>query len=182
MNAELTDSVVVLNAFTPGDVSAHLAGEDEEHARRFGWWPQRSTDESVRNAIERWERDWAMSGRTRAFAIRVDGVLVGGCELRLRDDNIVETSYWVHPEFRGRGFATRALRLATDFAFRQLQVERAEVYVEADNEASRAVAANAGYREEGVLRARQTIAGRRRDMVLYALLRSDGATANSTRA
>ena len=166
----LSDDVVVLDAFTAADVVTHLAGEDEEHARRFGWWPVASTEDSVRRAFERWQRDWAMNGRTRAFAIRADAELVGGCELRLRIDGIVEASYWVHPRFRGRGFATRALRLVTEFAFAQLDAERAEIYVEVDNCASRAVAINAGYREEGVLRARQTIAGVRRDMVLYARL------------
>ena len=37
----LTDGVVTLDEFGPGDVDAHLANEDEEMARRFGWWPQR---------------------------------------------------------------------------------------------------------------------------------------------
>ncbi len=32
----LSDGVLVLDAFTVRDVAAQLAGEDEEHARRFG--------------------------------------------------------------------------------------------------------------------------------------------------
>ena len=35
----LTDGVVLLDRFTADDMDAHLAGEDEEQARRFGWWP-----------------------------------------------------------------------------------------------------------------------------------------------
>ncbi|MBA2384151.1 MAG: hypothetical protein H0V68_05750 [Actinobacteria bacterium] len=53
----LSDGVVVLDAFTLDDVSAHLAGEDEEQARRFGWHPARSTEEGVRRAILRWEEE-----------------------------------------------------------------------------------------------------------------------------
>jgi hypothetical protein len=39
----LTDGVVILDAHTMADVEAHLAGEDEEQALRFGWYPERST-------------------------------------------------------------------------------------------------------------------------------------------
>jgi ribosomal-protein-alanine N-acetyltransferase len=48
-----------------------------------------------------------------------------------------------------------------------------EIYVEVDNGASNAVAASAGFRREGVLRSQSTVGGRRRDMVLYALIAGD---------
>jgi hypothetical protein len=51
----LTDGAVVLDAFTLDDADPHLAGEDEEHARRFGWFPRSSTPETVRSAIVRWQ-------------------------------------------------------------------------------------------------------------------------------
>lgn len=49
---------MVLDALTLGDMEAHLAGEDEEHATRFGWHPARSTDVTVRAAIRRWQEGW----------------------------------------------------------------------------------------------------------------------------
>lgn len=70
MLPRLQDGVIVLDHFTAADVSAHLAGEDEETARRFGWWPESSTEETVRAAYERWARNWAESGPVRAFAVR----------------------------------------------------------------------------------------------------------------
>lgn len=36
----LHDGVVVLNRHADDDVPAHLAGEDGETARCFGWWPR----------------------------------------------------------------------------------------------------------------------------------------------
>ncbi|HEX6524795.1 MAG TPA: hypothetical protein VF070_33045, partial [Streptosporangiaceae bacterium] len=39
----LRDGVVFLDRYTDDDIHAHLAGEDEETARRFGWWPTTST-------------------------------------------------------------------------------------------------------------------------------------------
>jgi hypothetical protein len=50
---QLTDETVVLDAFRLQDAEAHLAGEDEELARRFGWFPRQSTLAGVRETIER---------------------------------------------------------------------------------------------------------------------------------
>ena len=165
----LSDGVVVLDAFTLDDAAAQLAGEDEEHARRFGWHPARSTEETVRAGILRWQEAWRGDGPTRAFALRTGGELAGGCELRLRGDGVAEVSYWVFPPHRRRGLATRGLGLAAAFAFDTLGVERLELYVQPENEASRGVARGAGFVEEGLVRGHElTAAGERRDMVRYA--------------
>jgi hypothetical protein len=36
---ELRSDGIILNAHNDSEVAAHVAGEDEETARRFGWWP-----------------------------------------------------------------------------------------------------------------------------------------------
>jgi RimJ/RimL family protein N-acetyltransferase len=171
----LTDGVVVLDGHTYADVDAHRAGEDEEQARRFGWYPHRSTEQTVRTAIERWREAWRTGGVERAFALRAaeSETLMGGVELRLRGDRIAHLSYWVFPRYRGQGLAARAIRLAADYAFRDLQEERVEAYIEPDNVASRRAVERAGFREEGVLRRQATVGDARRDMVLYAKLPID---------
>jgi len=171
----LTDGVVELGGFTPDDAEAHLAGEDEEHARRFGWHPSASTPESVRNAIDRWQADWGAGGPTCAFAAResTGKALVGGCELRLRGEEIAQLSYWVFPQHRRRGLGTRIVRLACDYAFGELGIERIEALVEPDNEASRGVVGTVGFVEEGLLRRRVRFGDERRDMALYSLLPHD---------
>jgi RimJ/RimL family protein N-acetyltransferase len=83
------------------------------------------------------------------------------------------SGYFVAPWARGRGYATRALLLACAFAFDQLDLHRVEVTIEPENEASRRVALAAGFTEEGLLRSYMPVAGRRRDMVMYSLLRSE---------
>jgi len=173
----LSDGVIVLDRHTPADAEAHLAGEDEEQARRFGWYPAASTLAGVRRAIERWQSEWASGGRTRAFAVRDEetGALAGGCEIRLGDNRIAEMSYWVFPPFRGRGYAGRAIAVACDWAFAELGVERMEIYVEPDNLPSRGAALRAGFIEEGVLRARGQFGRERRDLVLYSRLPADPA-------
>jgi hypothetical protein len=47
---ELRNHGVILNAHNDSEIAAHVAGEDDETARRFGWWPAYSTEETVRAA------------------------------------------------------------------------------------------------------------------------------------
>ncbi len=135
----------MLGEHTLANTAALLAGEDDEHARRFGWFPARSTDRTVEAAIERWEEQWRTSGATRAFAARecVTSTLVGGCEIRLGDDRVAAMSYWVFPFARRRGYATRALALACRYAFSELEVRLIELHIAAGNTASREVARRA---------------------------------------
>jgi RimJ/RimL family protein N-acetyltransferase len=177
----LTDGVVVLDLHTLADVEAHHAGEDEEQARWFGRYPKRSSREQVRAAVERWRESWRTGGPTRAFAVRdaASGTLVGGCEVRLREDGVASLSWWVFPPHRRRGFASRAVRLACDHAFAYWGVERAEAEVDARNVASRATARRAGFTEEGTLRAYwgpDSESSGRRDVVMYSMLPSDATS------
>lgn len=175
----LTDGVVRLDQFGAGDVDAHLANEDEEMARRFGWWPKRSEVQHARAAFDHWAESWARDGSVRAFAVRevASAALVGFCELRLQEDQIAHASYSTGPHARRRGFASRALQLVSRWAFDALDIVRIELYIETDNAASRGVARRCGFVEEGVLRGRLRIADTRRDAVLYARLATDSSGA-----
>jgi RimJ/RimL family protein N-acetyltransferase len=146
----LTDGVVVLTGYTSDDVAAHLAGEDEETARRFGWWPQTSTEATVRDAFNHWADSWETGGPTRTFAAREveTGRLVGGCELRLNPGEPPEVSYWTAASERRRGHATRALTLLLQYA-RSIGVTQVESHVAEDNQASRRVAEKAGFHLAG---------------------------------
>ncbi len=142
----LTDGVIVLDAYTNDDIPAHLAGEDEETARRFGWWPQTSTEATVRDAFSCWAHHWETGGPTRTFAARqaATGQLVGGCELRLQPDRTAQVSYWTTAGQRRHGHATRALTLLLQYA-QSIGVTQAEADVASDNLASRRVAEKTGF-------------------------------------
>jgi RimJ/RimL family protein N-acetyltransferase len=149
---ELRGDRIVLNAHTDQDAAAHVAGEDEETARRFGWWPQRSTEQGVRAAYADWARDWHDDGPRRTFAARDPdtGALVGGCELRIRPDGAAEVSYWTHAAQRGRGHAQNALTLLAGYAA-SIGVTRLEAHIAPGNHASRHVAEAAGFTQAGTV-------------------------------
>jgi RimJ/RimL family protein N-acetyltransferase len=81
--------------------------------------------------------------------------------------------YWVAAPARGRGVASRGLRLLCRFAFGELEVQRIELWIEPVNAASLRVAETAGFHREGLLRSFMPVGGERRDMLMYSLLRHD---------
>ncbi len=85
--------------------------------------------------------------------------------------------YWVAPEARGRGVATRALRLMADWGFKRFAIERLALWTLIGNAASQAVAQKAGFRYEGVARNwEKGRDGRPIDCAMYALTPEDLAS------
>jgi RimJ/RimL family protein N-acetyltransferase len=91
----------------------------------------------------------------------------------LHGRGIAEIGYHVAPGARGRGLATAALRLLSEWAMDALPVARLQLTTHLDNPASQRVAEKAGYLREGVLRAWTEQRGRRVDLIMYSLLRGE---------
>jgi RimJ/RimL family protein N-acetyltransferase len=100
--------------------------------------------------IEGWRLDWA-AGRRAPFAVRhaASGDTVGSVELHLDDSDEWSISYLTHPAWRGRGIATRAVRLACGWAFATLGTDRVLLSAAEDNAASRWLARNVGFVDTG---------------------------------
>lgn len=84
-----------------------------------------------------------------AFAIcDPGGTPVGHLAVNSRNGT-AELSYWLSSPARGKGWAASALRAATDWAFDELDAERAELEIDPANTASVRVAEAAGYHRHG---------------------------------
>jgi RimJ/RimL family protein N-acetyltransferase len=79
----------------------------------------------------------------------------------------------VLPEARGRGAATAALRLLSEWAFASGLV-RLELLISVENPASKRVAERCGYAFEGVLRSMHVREGFREDTEIWSRLPGDG--------
>lgn len=77
------------------------------------------------------------------------------------------------PESRSKGAITEALRLATNYLFETLPVNRIRLVIATENKASRRVAEKNGYRHEGTMRGCWFQKGRFLDGELYAITRED---------
>lgn len=155
----LSDGRMVLDAFTLADAEARLAGEDAEMRRRFDARAP-ATLEQTREAIRRWMAAGESDGPMRAYALRDQhGQLMGGCEARSTSEEVVEVSYWVFASFRGRGLASRALRLLCGGIDDAGGARRIEAHIDADNLASRRAAKRAGFIPIGEVRDKSLAGG-----------------------
>ncbi|MFL5931978.1 MAG: GNAT family N-acetyltransferase [Gaiellaceae bacterium] len=84
-----------------------------------------------------------------------------------------EIGYVVGRAARGRGVATRTLRLLTDWAFAELGLERIELWIDVANAGSERVAEHGGYVREGVLRSYWFKEDIRGDFGIWSRLRTD---------
>jgi RimJ/RimL family protein N-acetyltransferase len=131
---------------------------------------------------EGFERTWLdaydlarQAGTREGFAI-VDGDDVLGVAVAPKIDGkarTVELGYVVAPRARGRGVATEALRLLTDWALETLGAVRIELLISPENAASRRVAERCGYVREGLLRSLYVKPGVREDTEIWSRLASD---------
>jgi RimJ/RimL family protein N-acetyltransferase len=158
-------------------VAAAIDG-DEEIARWLDLIPQPYGEGDAHAYLEQVASGWA-DGSSAGFAI-VDaesGEAVGSLGIRIDepDQGNAEVGYWLARGARGRGLASRALRLASRWALEEAGLERIQLRADARNEPSQRVAERAGFRREGVLRSARYNARQRRrmDWVVYSLIRSD---------
>jgi [ribosomal protein S5]-alanine N-acetyltransferase len=108
------------------------------------------------------------------FAIDVDGTAVGGIGVITRQGPLriaAAIGYWLGEPFWGRGIATEALVLMTDYAFTTFRLLRLEARVFPWNAASARVLKKAGYHFEVRLRNAELHRGQPVDVLLYAQVR-----------
>ena len=120
--------------------------------------------------------DGRRDGTREAFAIVDGGGTFLGVAVAPRIDlpaRTAELGYVVVRGARGRGVATAALRLLTDWAFGELGLLRVELLISAENPASKRVAERCGYLREGVLRSLHFKQERREDTELWSRLPGD---------
>jgi RimJ/RimL family protein N-acetyltransferase len=109
------------------------------------------------------------------IADRASDAYLGEAMVAPGEHGVGEVGCCVVPGARGRGIATGALRLLTDWAFTALELGRVQVFVAPENVAALRLAESAGFRREGVLRSYWEHHGERLDAVILARLPGDAA-------
>ena len=111
----------------------------------------------------------------RALTLAIGDPLQGAVGLTDVDwrERRAEVGYWVAASARGRGLASLAVRLLSDWALAQAGLERLDLYANPANEASQRVAEKAGYTREGLLRELRYRQGERETLYVFSRLASD---------
>jgi RimJ/RimL family protein N-acetyltransferase len=170
----LGDGVVKLRPPAPGDVDAITEACQDPEIPRWTRVPTPYTRDHAVEFIERSARTW-QQGTDAAFVIEDSKTreLLGaiGVHRLGGEDDGPEVGYWLEREARGRGVATRALRLVTYWACHELGM-RLLLQADVRNVASRRVAEKARFRYVGEATAPPGC-GDCETMAVYACSRDD---------
>jgi RimJ/RimL family protein N-acetyltransferase len=151
----LTDGVLTLRVMEPDDAQA-LADTDDRETVRWGFTGEPHTPQHTRRTALWAGLEWLVGGIATFSMVDVSSGRVAGV-LNLRKagpPQIGGIGYVVHPEFRGRGYTARALRLLVPWAFETADFARLELGAKAANAPSQRAAFSAGFVPDGTRRAR----------------------------
>ncbi len=145
----LTDGVVELRLPSPdaGDIET-INRYIEDEQLDGGWLPDIPLV-SAQRLVADWLAGWAGqdSHNGPAFVVTVpdEPRFIGVVGVAERGDGDIEMFYGTAPGWRGRGMASRATRLAAEWAGRQPSVHTVEARIDQGAGASERVAVNAGF-------------------------------------
>jgi len=140
------------------------------------WYHPAYGPEDARLWLAHCAQQWA-SGRDREFAVddAQSGKLIGSVGISQINTihHFGNLAYWTAAAHCNRGVASRAARLALEFAFENMGLTRVEVVVRTDNVASQRVAQNIGARLEGTARNRIFFKDSPLDALMYSVVATD---------
>ncbi|WTW92792.1 GNAT family N-acetyltransferase [Streptomycetaceae bacterium NBC_01309] len=142
---------LVLREWVREDLAAMRDAFDNPEVERWTPLPSPFDDAAAADRLARAEAD-RVSGTRLCLAVTEDGGPALGEVLMFPDAHHpggAELGYGINPKYRGRGLASRAVRLLTGFAYDTLGMTRVVLRIDHDNDASSAVARATGYVPDG---------------------------------
>jgi RimJ/RimL family protein N-acetyltransferase len=170
----ISDGVVTIRPLVGDDWPVLLAEANNEAALRWGFDPEPISEAAAIARATRAGLDRLVSGQNSLLICdAATGAGAGVLGLRWSGPpGVAAIGYGVLPEFRGRGFTTRALKLLADWAFGPAQIDRLELGCKVANLASARVALAAGFVQEGRRAGRlRTPDGSYSDELMFGLVR-----------
>ena len=178
-DGRLTDGVMTLRPYRVSDIDSVYEAVRESIPELSVWmsWchPDYSIEETgtwIESQPDKWEK-----GAEYNFAISYNTgpLCLGGCGLNVIDHDcgIANLGYWVRTSQTNKGIATAATLLTAQFAFNELKLNRVELTIAVDNQASLRVADKAGATREGILRNRVMKNDTPSDAVVFSFIPQD---------
>jgi RimJ/RimL family protein N-acetyltransferase len=165
---------VVLRPFQVGDAAAIAEACRNPDIPRFTMMPAGMTKAEARQWVERALMWWPRGVARFAVTLPPSEDCCG--QIGIQFDSTLgraEAFYWLDRRVRGRGLAAEALKLVTEWAFRDHATARVQLVTHQENIASQRVAERCSFLREGVLRAWEPVKDTRPDVVMWSRLATD---------
>jgi RimJ/RimL family protein N-acetyltransferase len=172
----LGDGEIELRRFGEDDIPAVVAACQDPEIVRFTKVPDRYGDAQAWLWREESDRQRRHGLGIHFLVFDAAGAeLLGSIGLHELDweERRGSIGYWTVAGVRGRGIATRAVRVLSRWAFADLGLARVQIFADVINERSQKVAERSGFSREGVLRSYSELDGRRYDAAIFSLLPAD---------
>jgi len=114
-------------------------------AKNLSTMPFPYTDAAADEWFGKQSAYWA-SGKTVNLAITLEGELIGGIGVGVRDAQDWELGYWLGEAYWNRGYASEAATALRDYAFGVMKLERMVAGHYPDNHASGRILTKLGFR------------------------------------
>ena len=165
---------VFLRPFRAEDAGDIAESCQDPDIPRFTMMPEALSDAQAQEWVEQRLAQWDQGLFAFAITLPPSDRCIGQMGLLVEPQfQRGETFYWLDRKFRGRGVASEALDLITDWAFAEHCLARVHLVTHLDNPASQRVAQRCGYHREGVLRAWEPVKNDQPDVVMWSRLPAD---------
>jgi len=157
-----------------------LVRRDLAHLRPWmPWATERYSVEDAREFIRRQIRQYA-EDQGFAALIFYRGRIAGSIGYNNIDwsNRKTDIGYWLGEDFQGRGLMTRSCRALVEHAFRELRLNRVEIYCAVDNVRSRRIPERLGFTVEGTHRQAEWVHDHFKDLVSYSMLAREWKSLN----
>jgi RimJ/RimL family protein N-acetyltransferase len=148
----LSDGVVALRVMEPGDTDEMMATDNDPEILRWSFTGRPQSRADFAMSVERAALHWLV-GQQAAMAVldATTGRVAGNVVLRhVGPPGVGGIGYAIHPQWRGRGYTARALRLVRSWALGGAGFNRLELGAKLGNVASQRAARSGGFLDDGV--------------------------------
>jgi len=172
---ELSDGTVRLRRWSEGDLACIEEAASDPRIPRDTTVPAVFSIEEGRAFVRRqWSRVEQGEGLSLAIADATTDEALGRAVLTLRPQaGVAGIGYWIIPRARGRGLASKAVRLLSSWALKCAGVARVEAWSEPGNVGSQRALTSAGFTREGVLRSFLSYTDGRADAIVFSRTSDD---------
>lgn len=178
---ELRGERVLLRPYRESDAAdvQEAVAESRDHLRPWmPWYNEHQTVEASRDWIIHTMAQWLLR---EAISLSIwdaadPNRFLGGIGIHPPDWEIgyFEIGYWLRASAEGHGYMMEAVRLLTDFCFKELHANRVEIRCDERNTRSAAIPRRLGFTQEACLRNdTMTTDGSLRNTLVFSLIPSD---------
>jgi RimJ/RimL family protein N-acetyltransferase len=181
MRTSFSDGVITIRPFEPEDVPSFFAAIRASAQVLGRWMPWCHADYSMDEAkawLATCQAAWSQGASYPFLIIGPEShEVMGSVDINQinRDHNFGNIGYWVASAYSGKGIATAAVKLVTQFGFTEASFARLEIVTQVENIASRRVAEKVGAKLECIARNRLVGWGKSHDAAVYSLIPADAA-------